>query len=108
MDEPRPPIVVPDHLRFALEPYDVPVPRDDPVRRSQWLYGQKHLGRFYAPALLIVRMNVLVPADRVLQPLVGRKPKRILDLRTYVGFTAALVEIGHEDNGRDLIQQCAI
>ena len=53
-------------------------------------------------------MNVLIPADRIFEPLLAGVPKRGLDLRADVGLADAAIEIGHEDDGRNLLQQRAI
>ena len=45
-----------------------PSRRDHAVRRSERLARQEHLGGLDAPARLILRVDLVVPADRILQP----------------------------------------
>ena len=50
-------------------------------------------------------MDVVVPADRVLQPLRLGEPHDLLDARAHVRLADAAVEIGHEHHGRHLLHQ---
>ncbi len=59
MDEPWLAIGAAHHPRIAVKPDHVSIARDHAIRRSQRLARQKHLRRFQAPALLVVRMDVL-------------------------------------------------
>src|ERR1700693_5057857 len=59
--EPGPAILAANHFGFAVEPNNAPVARDHAVSRSQGLPGKKHLGSFHAPALFVVRMDLLIP-----------------------------------------------
>ena len=66
------------------------------------------LGGFHAPALLVVGMDVLVPAHRIFQPLFPREAQRRFDLRADVRLADTAVEIGHEDDGGNLLEQRAV
>ena len=69
------------------------------------LAGQEHLRRLDAPAELILGMDVVVPADRILQPFGLGEAHDLLDARAHVGLADAAIEIGHEDDGRHLLHQ---
>src|ERR1700733_13420771 len=77
-------------------------------RRSQRLAGEKHSCCLEAPALFVVRMDVLVPANGVLQPLLPRVSQRCLDLRTDICLTDATIQIDHKDYSGNLFQKRAI
>jgi hypothetical protein len=53
-------------------------------------------------------MNLLIPAHRIFQPFALRKTKRRFNLRTYVGFADSFVQVGHEHDGRDLLDESAV
>ena len=108
VNEPGPAIFPADHLGFAVKPDDSPVPRKHAIGRPQRFARKKQLCRFDAPPLLVVRMDLLVPADRIFQPLLLREAEDRLDLRAHVGFADALVQVGHEDDGGNLLDQGAV
>ena len=54
---------------------------------------------------LVVGMDLLVPANRVFQPFRLRKSQRLFDLRADVGLANSLVQVGHENNGGNLVEQ---
>ena len=66
------------------------------------------LGRFNAPALLVFGMDAVVPADRIFEPLFAGVAQCRFDLRADVCLADAAIEISHEDDGRNLLQQRAI
>ena len=66
------------------------------------------LGGFKAPALLIIGMNAFVPAHRIFEPLFARVAECGFDFGADIGLADAAIEIGHEDDGRDLLQQRAV
>ena len=70
--------------------------------------GEKHLRRFHAPSRLVIGMNLLVPAHRVFQPFTLGKTQRRFNLRAHVGFADSLVQVGHEHDGGNLLDQSAI
>ena len=85
-----------------------PSRREHPVGRPERLAGQEHLGRLDAPAMLVLRVDVVVPADRILQPLRLGEPHDLLDPRAHVGLADAAIEVGHEDDRRHLLHQRAV
>ena len=97
MNKPGLAILAANHLGFAMKPDHAAVARQHPVGRPQRLAGKKHLGGFRAPALLVVGMNLLIPAHRIFQPFFLREAQRRFDLRADIGFADAAIEIGHED-----------
>ena len=64
VDEPGFAVRAAHHLGVAVEPDHPSIARDHTIGRSQRLAGKKHAGCLKAPALFVVGMNVLVPADR--------------------------------------------
>ena len=108
MNEPGAAVLPPHHPGIAMKPDDATIARDYPICGSQRLARKKHLGGFQAPALLIIGMNVLIPANRIFQPLLSRIAKGRFDLRAHICFADTSVEISHEDDRRYLLQECAI
>ena len=105
VNEPGLAVVAPHQPGFAMKPDHAPVARHHPIRRPQRLAGKKHLRGFDAPAVLIVGMDLLVPANRILQPFFLRKSERRFDLRTHIGFADSLIQVRHEHHGGNLIEQ---
>ena len=108
VDKPWASVGAADHFGFAMKPDNASVARNHPVGRAQRLAGKEHLGGLDAPTVFVVGMDLLIPADWIFQPFALREPERLLDLRTHVGFADALIEVSHEDHGRDLLHQSAI
>ncbi len=105
MNEPGPAIFPPDHLGFAVEPDDSPIPRQHTVGGPQRFARKKQLSRFHAPSLLVVGMDLLIPADGVLQPLLLRETQDSFNLRADVSLAHPLVQVGHEYNRGNLLYQ---
>ncbi len=108
LDEPGSPVATPHDLGFALEPDDVAVPRDHAVDRSEGVPRQEHGGGILAPALFLVRMDLVVPADRIFQPLLLRESQRRFDLRADIRFADAAIQIRHEHDRRHLLEERAV
>src|ERR1700722_12984605 len=108
MDKPRLTIRMPHHLGIAVEPDGPAIPCDHTIGGAQRLAGEKHLGGFQTPAPLILRMDVLIPANRIFQPFFARITERCLDLGAYIGLTDAAIEISHEHDRWNLLEQRAI
>ena len=108
MDEPGTPVVAPHHLHLALEPDEVAIAGEHPVGRPERAPGQEHLRGLDAPAALIVRMDVVVPADRILQPFRLGEPHDLLDARAHVSLADAAIEIRHEDHRGHLLDEGAV
>ena len=108
MNEPRAAIVSPDHLGFAVKPDHTPIAGQHAVCRTQRFAAEEQLSGFHAPALFVVGMDLRIPANRILQPLFLRETEHGFDLRTDVGFADRLVEIGHEHDCGNLLDQGAV
>ena len=108
MDEPGRSIRMAHHAGVAVEPDRRAVARNDAVRRAQRLAGEEHACCFNAPALLVVGMDAVVPADGIFKPLFARVAERGLNFRAHVGLADAAIEIGHENDRRNLLEQRAI
>lgn len=67
--------------------------------------GKKHRGGFEAPSHFVVGMNLLVPAHGILEPFTLGKSQRRFDLGTYAGLADSLVQLGHEHDSGDLLDQ---
>ena len=106
--EPGRAIDVAHHAGIAVEPDNSAVTRHDAVGRAKRLAREKHAGSFNAPALFVVRMNAVVPANRIFEPLFARVAKRRFDLRTDVCLTDTAIEVSHEDDRRNLLEERAI
>ena len=91
-----------------MKPDDAAIACNHSIRGSQRLAGEEHLGSFQAPALLVIGVNVLIPADRIFQPFFSRISEGGFNLRAHIGFADTPVEIGHEDNRRYLLQQSTV
>src|SRR5215470_6170360 len=98
MDEPGAAIWSANHLGFALKPDHATVSRNYSIGGAQRLTRKKHFGSLDTPALLVVRMNLLVPEHRVFEPFRLRKPESRFDLRTYVRFSDSAIEVRHENH----------
>ena len=53
-------------------------------------------------------MDLLVPADGVLQPLFLRETQHRFNLRAYVSLADSLVQVSHKYDGGNLLHQGAI
>ena len=53
-------------------------------------------------------MNLLIPAHRIFEPLALRKTQRRFNLRAHVRFADSLIQVGHEDDGGNLLNQSAV
>ena len=53
-------------------------------------------------------MDALIPADRIFEPLLLREAQRGFDLRADVGFADAFVQIRHEHDGGNLLDERAV
>ena len=91
MNKPGAAVLLADHLGFAMEPKNSSVAREHSIGGLQRFAGEKHFRRFGTPTLLIVRINLLVPAHRIFQPLVLRKTERSFNLGADVGFANSFV-----------------
>ena len=65
-------------------------------------------GRLDAPTRLVVGMNLVEPADGVVEPFGLREAEHGLDLRADVSLADALIEEGHEDDRRNLLDEDAV
>jgi len=108
MNEPGRAIVALDHLGFALKPDHATVARQHSIDRTQRLAGQKNTGRFHAPTIFVVGVNLLIPTHRIVEPLFLFETERRLDLRADVSLALAAVEVGHENHGWYLLNQGAV
>src|ERR1700685_653311 len=107
-NEPRPAILAANHLGFAVKPDGAPIPRHHSICRAQRSAREKHLRRLDAPALLVVGMNLLIPADGIFQPLFLREAERGLNLRTDIRLADSTIQVGHENNRGNLFDQGTI
>ncbi len=108
VDEPGAAVVVHHHFGFALKPDHVPVARDHAIAGADRFAGEKHFGGFHRPAVLIVGMDLLIPADGIFQPFVARESERDFNVRTDVRLPDALIQIGGKNHGGDLLHQRAV
>jgi len=108
VNEPGLAVLLADHLGFTAKPDDTAITRNHAVRGTQGLAAKEHRRRFRAPAVLVVRMDVPVPANRILQPFFLGKTERRLDLRTDISLADATIEIGHKHDGRNLLHERAV
>jgi hypothetical protein len=58
-----------------------------------------------APADLVVGMDLPIPANRIFQPFLLRKAERRFDLRTHIRFANTLIQVRHEHDRGNLIEQ---
>jgi hypothetical protein len=65
-------------------------------------------GGFHAPALFVIGMNLLIPADGIFQPFLLRKAQRRFNLGAHIRFAYALVQVSHEDHSGYLLDDGAI
>src|SRR5579859_7721398 len=91
-----------------MKPEHAAISRQDTIGRTQRLSSKKHLGRFDAPAFLVVSVNLVVPANRIFQPLFLRETESGLDLGADVSLADTAIEICHENNSGDLLYQRAV
>ena len=108
MNTPGPAVFPPHHSGIAVKPDNAAIPRNYSICGSERLAGEEHLGSFQAPAFLVMGVNVLIPANRILQPFFTRISEGRFNLRAHIRFTDAPVEISHENNRRYLLQKGAV
>src|ERR1700733_3310155 len=96
------------HSGIAMEPDNAAIPRDHPIGGAEWFAGEKHLRSFQAPACFVIRVNALIPANRILEPFFSRISQGGFDLRAYTRLADTPVERSHEHNCRYLLQQSAV
>ena len=63
---------------------------------------------FQAPALFVIGVNVLIPANWIFQPFFSRISEGGFNLRAHISLADTPVEISHEDNRRYLLQQSTV
>src|SRR5205823_11491501 len=108
MNEPRLTVGPANHFSFALKPHYLAITCMDSINRFQRIAGQNQLGRVDAPAGLIFRMNLPIPANGIAQPFALCETEQSFNLWTDVSFAEAPVQIGHEDNRRYLLDESSI
>src|SRR5262245_11333986 len=102
MNEPGTTLLCADHLDVTMEPNGMSVPRDNPIHGSQGFTREHHLGGFYVPPLLIIGVDLAIPSDGIVEPLILRKSKCRLDVGTDVCLADSSIKKNHEDNRGDL------
>ena len=90
LEEQRIPLGVADHLGLAPDPDHPAVPGEEAILRAERDAGEDRLGELRLPAVAVVGVELLVPEDRVLQPLLLREPEDRLDLGADVELLDAL------------------
>src|SRR6266403_3316450 len=105
MNEPRSTLLCTHHLDVTMEPDGVSIPGEDPIDGSQRFTREHHLGGLKVPTLLIIRVNLAIPSDRIVEPLILRKSKRGLYIGTDIGLADSSIEKNHEDHRRNLFNQ---
>jgi hypothetical protein len=60
------------------------------------------------PARPVVWVNLVVPANWIVEPLFLRKSKNLLKVRTDVGFAKTPVKVGHENDRGNLLNEYLI
>ena len=108
MNTPRAAIFPAHHSGVAMKPDNAAIARNHSICGSQRLAREEHLGSFQAPALLVIGVNVLIPANRIFQPFFSRISEGRFDLRAHIRLADTPVEISHEDNRRYLLQQSTV
>src|SRR5271154_7377546 len=104
VNTPRASVFQAHHAGVAMEPDNAAIARDDAICGAKGLAGEEHLGGFEAPTLLVIGMNVLIPADWIFQPFFARISESGFNLRAHIRLADTPVEISHEDNRGYLLQ----
>ncbi len=97
--------LIADQLTFAMHPYDVPVTSQQPILRAEVDSRGAGLCKLGAPPLAVIRMDPVVPEERIVEPLLLGKPQQLLDLRADVKFRLRSVERGEKRDGWNLLDQ---
>jgi hypothetical protein len=108
MYKPWLPIFTANQLCFAVKPDHPSIASENAVHRFERRSLQEHLGGFNAPPISIFRVNLVVPANRIVQPFLTRESKYLFDLRADISLTDASIQIGHKDHGGDLLHKHAV
>src|ERR1700691_6021959 len=108
MNTPRVTVFPAHHSGVAMEPDHAAITRNHAIGGSQRLAGEEHLGSFQAPALLVIGVNVLIPANWIFQPFFSRISEGGFNLRAHIGLADTPVELSHEDSRRYLLQQSTV
>src|SRR5687767_8053314 len=102
MDEPRATVVIADHFSFAVKPDNAPVASKDSIKRFQWLTRQEQFRSFDAPSILVVWMDLLIPAHRIIQPFFLSESQYLFDLRANICLANTFIHESHKNDCRDL------
>src|SRR6185312_361581 len=103
--EPRAAIFGANQFHLAMEPNYVPVACNHPVYRPQRLTGENELGCFHAPTASIVRVDLVIPPNRIVKPFLLSETQKSFNVGTDISLAQALIEKGHEDHGGNLLHQ---
>src|SRR4029453_725464 len=108
MNEPGTTLLNADHLDVTMEPNGMSVPADNPRHGSQGFTREHHLGGFYVPPLLMIGVDLAIPSDRIVEPLILRKSKCGLDVGTDVSLADSSIKEKHKDNPGNLFKQVLV
>src|SRR5579872_341527 len=108
VDEPGPSVLATNHLGFAVKPDYSAISRNYTIGGAQWSAREKHLRCLDAPTLFVLGMDLLIPANGIFQPFFLRKTQAGFNLWTHIGFSDASVQVGHENDCRNLLDQSAV
>ena len=92
-------------LGLAVHPHDPPVAGQEPEFGAKALAGEAGAREALGPSDLVVRVQLPIPEERVVQPFLRREAEQLLDLRTDIKLAGAAVEGCHEGHGGDLLHQ---
>src|SRR6202041_2807180 len=82
-------VLAAQNFDLTLKPNYLAVARDHAVNSIQVCPEHKQFGGFVTPSLLVVGMDVRIPAQWVFQPLALRESQSCFNLRTDVGVAYA-------------------
>jgi hypothetical protein len=96
------------HSGFAVEPDNAPIAGENAINRFQGRAAEKHFRSLNAPALPVIGMDVVIPANRIIEPFFTCESKHLFDLRADVGFAHTTVQKSHENHSGNLLDKDAV
>src|SRR5439155_14479209 len=81
---------------------------DEAALGPKWSAGPTSPSEFFVPQRAIAGMQLRVPEERILEPLLLRKSKKRLDVRADVDFVLTFPEDGHERDRRNLLHERSV
>jgi hypothetical protein len=100
--------IILDEAGFPANPDDSTIAGNKPALGTKGSPGPTAASKFLVPNGPVVRVQLRVPEERVLQPLFLTESEKRLDMRADVHLVLALAQDGHEGHCRNLFKKGSV